>query len=85
MTGRGWESPLERDPELVLWDVINEYIDAKTAREVYGVVIDPARRTIDWEETRRLRQELRRIGKRCPEHRGLEERYVILSSGSSRS
>ena len=39
--GGGYGDPYERDPELVLWDVLNEYISVDSAREFYGVVIDP--------------------------------------------
>ena len=56
--GGGWGDPLERDPERVRWDVIEEYISLKAAREEYGVVLDPNALDIDWEETVRLRAEL---------------------------
>jgi N-methylhydantoinase B len=54
--GGGWGDPLERDPELVRWDVKNEYITLDTAREVYGVVLDPKTLEIDWDATKRLRK-----------------------------
>ena len=57
--GGGWGDPLERDPERVLWDVIEEKVTPERAREVYGVVLDPEQRTIDWEATHRLRQQMR--------------------------
>ncbi len=57
--GGGWGDPLDRDPVLVLWDVVNEYITPETARKVYGVVVDPETRTINWQETRKLRQKMR--------------------------
>ena len=57
--GGGWGNPLERDPELVLSDVINELTDRGTAEEVYGVVIDPLRQRIDVEGTQRLRRKMR--------------------------
>ncbi len=56
--GGGWGDPLERDPERVRWDVIEEYISLEAAREEYGVVLDPNALDIDWEETVRLRAEL---------------------------
>ena len=37
--GGGWGNPLERDPELVRWDVEEELISRDTARDDYGVVI----------------------------------------------
>ena len=35
----GYGNPLLRDPNLVLNDVLDGIIDAKTATEVYGVVL----------------------------------------------
>ncbi len=57
--GGGWGDPLERDPKLVLEDFKNELITLETARNIYGVVIDPEKMEIDWEATKKLRQELR--------------------------
>ena len=54
----GWGDPLKREPEAVLWDVIEEKVSPERARNVYGVVIDAKNRTIGWEETRLLREEL---------------------------
>ncbi|MCI6122531.1 MAG: hydantoinase B/oxoprolinase family protein [Lachnospiraceae bacterium] len=39
-TGGGYGNPLERDPELVAWDVKNEYISIRQAEEDYGVIVD---------------------------------------------
>ncbi len=52
--GGGWGSPLDRDPELVLADVIEGYVDIDEARDTYGVVTDGMR--IDADATRRLRK-----------------------------
>ena len=38
--GGGFGNPLERDPRLVLEDVMDEWLSAEAAREFYGVVID---------------------------------------------
>ena len=51
--------PVERDPERVLWDVIEERVSPQRALEVYGVVLDADRRTIDWQATQTLRQQMR--------------------------
>ena len=40
-------------------DAVNEYISLKTAREAYGVVLDPETLAVDATATTRLRQELR--------------------------
>ena len=55
----GYGDPLERGPERVLWDVREEKVSSQRAMEVYGVVVDMRGRTIDWEATKRLRQEKR--------------------------
>src|SRR5439155_1723306 len=44
----GWGPPLERDPALVARDVRAGYITVQAAREIYGVVVNPA----DWTGTR---------------------------------
>ncbi|MFQ6033921.1 MAG: hydantoinase B/oxoprolinase family protein, partial [Candidatus Bipolaricaulia bacterium] len=54
-SGGGYGDPKERDPDLVLNDVLDEYISIEDAREIYGVAIDPQAKTVDVEETRRLR------------------------------
>ncbi len=51
----GYGDPRERDPRRVLDDWRDGYIALADAREVYGVVIDPAARQVDEEATRRLR------------------------------
>jgi len=56
--GGGYGSPLERDPQAVLDDVLDEYISAESARDVYGVVIDPATRQVDLAATQAARARL---------------------------
>ena len=58
--GGGWGDPLERDPELVLMDVINEYITIDEAREIYGVIIDKETLKINLEKTKQTREKLKR-------------------------
>lgn len=61
--GSGWGNPLERDPELVLKDVRDEYVSVEGAARDYGVVItgdplqDPENLQIDAAGTGRLRAE----------------------------
>jgi N-methylhydantoinase B len=45
--GGGWGDPLERDPQAVLADVLDDYVSIEAARESYGVVIDPSTMTVD--------------------------------------
>lgn len=58
--GGGFGDPLEREPELVLGDVLDRYVTIDRAREDYGVVIDPQSLTVDSEATQGLRDSLRR-------------------------
>ena len=56
-TGSGGHgSPLDRDPELVLDDVLDERVSAEAAEEHYGVVVRNGR--LDAEKTRRKRATL---------------------------
>jgi N-methylhydantoinase B len=53
--GGGFGNPLERDPEMVERDVLEEYVSLQKAKEDYGVVIDPQTLKVDIEVTRKLR------------------------------
>jgi len=55
----GWGDPLERDPSHVLRDVRNELVGLASAREDYGVILDPATWKMDAAATAALRAELR--------------------------
>lgn len=54
--GGGYGHPHERDPALVLRDVIGGYVSAESARRNYGVVVDAERGVVDEEATRRSRE-----------------------------
>jgi len=54
--GGGYGNPLEREPEMVVSDVIEGYISLESARIDYGVVIDPATFRVNMEETKKLRE-----------------------------
>lgn len=56
--GGGYGSPLERDPEMALKDIIHGKVSQVRAEKVYGVVVDHTSRKVDLEATERLRQEL---------------------------
>ena len=56
--GGGYGSPLEREPRLVLKDVINGYVSMAKAREDYGVVIDENEMKIDLDATKGLRNKM---------------------------
>lgn len=55
--GGGYGRPEERDPELVLWDVLEGYVSREKAREVYRVAVVGEPPILDLEETERLRGE----------------------------
>jgi N-methylhydantoinase B len=65
--GGGYGDPLQRDPERVLWDVIEGYVSPEAAEKVYGVAVRytgkaedlvnlPENWVIDRDKTARLRQ-----------------------------
>lgn len=56
--GGGHGSPLDREPERVLEDVLEERLSTEYARRVYGVVIDPAGMVVDPDATDQLRHEM---------------------------
>jgi N-methylhydantoinase B len=65
--GGGFGNPLDRDPKLVLDDVMDEWLTADAARKYYGVAVDVIDAEaldyrVDEKETERLRAELRKKG-----------------------
>jgi N-methylhydantoinase B len=56
--GGGWGDPLRRDPQKVLADVRNDYVSLSSAREDYGVIIQPDTLELDLAATNALRQQL---------------------------
>jgi N-methylhydantoinase B len=53
--GGGWGDPLERGPQAVLDDWLDELVSLEGARRDYGVVIDPRLRVVDTAATERER------------------------------
>ena len=45
--GGGWGDPLERDPQKVLDDVLDEYVSVEGARRDYGVVLTGSLEELD--------------------------------------
>jgi N-methylhydantoinase B len=56
--GGGYGNPLERDPALVLADVMEDKISLARAHDVYGVVLDPSLRQVDITATVSRRRQL---------------------------
>ena len=46
--GGGYGDPLDREPEKVLDDVLDDFIDVAHARDVYGVILKPTDDGYDW-------------------------------------
>jgi N-methylhydantoinase B len=59
-SGGGYGDPLERDPLLVLEDVLEGFVSEQAAREVYGVVLNRKTETVEFSETNALRAKLQR-------------------------
>ncbi len=53
--GGGWGNPAARDPLLVFQDVKDGFVSVRSAREEYGVVIEPETWKIDWRRTQECR------------------------------
>jgi N-methylhydantoinase B len=49
--GGGYGNPLEREPQLVLDDVLDGYVSQSAAAELYGVVLDGEARKVDTQAT----------------------------------
>lgn len=60
--GGGYGSPLERDPDLVIRDVVGGKVSPQRAVDLYGVVINASTNEIDELATRAKRSELARSG-----------------------
>jgi N-methylhydantoinase B len=57
--GGGYGDPLDRDPEAVRRDVINEFVSLGNAMDVYGVIVDPESLEVDIKKTEQKRMEIR--------------------------
>jgi len=57
--GGGWGDPLERDPERVRQDVVDDLVSDDAARDQYGVVLDATTRAVQTEATALRRTELK--------------------------
>jgi N-methylhydantoinase B len=57
--GGGYGDPLEREIELVAYDVENGYVSIESARTDYGVVMDPESLKVDVDATKSLRATMR--------------------------
>jgi len=72
----GYGSPMERNPEAVLNDVLEEKLTIEYARKEYGVVIDPQTLTLDVAATDKLRTQMKK--------RGGTHALQVVTTGESR-
>lgn len=59
MVGSGYGDPLERDPDAVLNDLMDQAVSRKFARKVYGVFVDEKTGEVDNAKTEALRATMR--------------------------
>jgi N-methylhydantoinase B len=57
--GGGWGEPVERDPEAVRRDVLDELVSREAARDVYHVVLSDDLALVDNDATSRARHKKR--------------------------
>jgi N-methylhydantoinase B len=55
--GGGYGNAFERDPEMVVSDVVEGYISIASARDDYGVVVNAETFEVDMEETKKIRNQ----------------------------
>jgi N-methylhydantoinase B len=54
----GYGPPTEKEPEIVLWDVLNDKVSVESARKNYGVILHD-NLSINEEETQALRGQVK--------------------------
>jgi N-methylhydantoinase B len=57
--GGGWGDPIERDPEAVRRDVLDEFVSEEAARTLYHVVLSPDLAVVDYDATSQARSKER--------------------------
>ena len=62
--GAGYGDPLDRDPELVKLRVREGWLSLKKAKAIYGIVLNTSHEeyAVDYRETTRLREQLKKEG-----------------------
>lgn len=58
--GGGYGNPLNRDPKLVVQDIMDDFTTLELARDAYGVVLDPKTLEVDLAKTKKLRADLKK-------------------------
>jgi N-methylhydantoinase B len=57
--GGGYYEPLDRDPQAVLDDVLDDFIALSVVKETFGVVIDEKKMSLDLKATKDLRMQMK--------------------------
>lgn len=65
--GGGWGDPIERNPEAVRRDVLDELVSEEAARNIYNVVLSADLSAVDYDATNRARSEQRFITRKLEE------------------
>lgn len=81
--GGAWGEALDRDPEAVRQDVLDEYVSVEGARHDYGVVLDPATLDIDAAATEVERSASREARADDPAWLSLGRKQVLERTGVS--
>lgn len=80
MGGGGYGDPIDRDPNLVLHDVLGELVSVECAKDVYGVIVDIDKKEIDTPTTRQQRQSIRKIRLNGADVKVTEQDFDVKSS-----
>lgn len=60
MGGGGYGDPIDRDPDLVLADVLRGLVSSECAKDIYGVIIDLDKGKVDLSGTVKHRESIRK-------------------------
>lgn len=74
--GGGYGDPLEREPEAVLQDLQEGKISEPVAVDIYGVIIDEKRWSVDSEATKEQREKVRQSRLYCNIRQKKEEEFI---------
>ncbi len=78
--GGGWGDPLDRDPQAVLDDVLDEYVSVEGARRDYGVVLTGS---LETSRSRSTTTRRRRYAPNCAPPRCAPHRWATASGSTS--
>ncbi len=59
MGGGGYGDPIDRDPDLVLEDVLKDLVSPECAKSIYGVIVEVDKKQVDLSKTKKQRDLIR--------------------------